>query len=248
MAKKETPEIEEDAFPAMEKKGELEEDEWSAPFGIGVPQALKDFSPATAARQLLWACAILLSIGGIFVSLTAGVALWIGVGEISYNITSQLDGAAAGIGDVQAAVVQAQNGLASAESATGGIAASLRNLSEATTGIGDGLSALSSVPLVGGAVVSKDTTAKITSAAGGLSGAADEMTKMAQSGAGAKEAVGRLGTDLGSMKSGVLDAKKNVAGAFIMIQLGCAFGSLAGAVLFSSVLMLALSTGVPKKN
>jgi len=237
-----TPELALDEKEPDEGKGEF-------PFGIEPPDFLKNFSPATAMRQLLWAGAIFASIFGIMLALFGTAALWYSIGALHNSLVAPIDNIATGIGDAAEAMKPLQEGVGGFGSSTSAIAASLRNFSSASSGIGGSLRGLTSIPIIGGSLSGlSDSADRIEGAGAGLSSAADQLDATGNSGVVGAAAIGKVRSDLEAARSSVLAAKEGIGSAFGMAQIGVLIGGLAVCTLFGANLLLALSTGIPKKN
>lgn len=218
------------------------------PLGITPPDFLKNFSLATALRQLLWAGSIFSSIFGIMLAVSGTAAVWYALGMMHNSLVAPIDNIAAGVGDAADAMAPIQDGVGGFGNTTSTIAASLRNFSSASAGVGESLRGLASIPAIGSSLSGlSDAADKIEGAGGGLSSAADQLDNTGNNGVVAAAAIGKVRVDLGAAKESILAAKDGIGSAFGMAQMGVLVGGFALCVLFCSTLLLALSTGVPKR-
>ncbi|GEM_PF-5832062 len=221
----------------------LNEDAQGTEFPL--PDFLRNISPALAARQILWAGAILGCLAGMFFAIAATASAWIALGSMHEAAVVPLGHISQSVYDLSATVGNAQGGLSHFQAASANISSSLRGFASSTGGISSSLSGLSSIPGIGGGF--GESLGQLAQSSKKMEEAADEIDAMSSDLNGSIGSTLALRADLNEAAKSIADARGSLASAFGWLQIGVALFGIALCALFSSTLSLALSFGFPKK-
>lgn len=212
-----------------------------------VPEFLKGISPALAARQILWAAAILLSVAGICLAVLGTIAAWVAVGQMYEAAVLPLDGMASSVRGISQALSPAMAGLSHADLAAANISSSLKSYSSAAGSISSTLGGLSSLPLIGSSLGFSKSIGELNDASVALDAAASEIEIMGNSAKEGAAGIGNTQAELQGVAQSLANAKESLSSAFSFMQIGALVFGMALCSLFCSTLFLALGMGIPKK-
>ncbi len=204
--------------------------------GMQIPS---DLAQNTSA--FLAAVAAAIGAAGLFLALLCGAAMYFSVQGLGAAFLPQVDSAIVAIEDAQGMLSSAEQTASYAGQGLGHASAAFAAYSESSAELGNSLGAIASVPPFSLDPGFASASAKIAGAGASFSAASLALNSSAEGMGNSTIAIRKANEDIGSARERLASAKSELSGAFGIIGIGIAIGTLAGVALFSSVVAISLS-------